>query len=197
MGYSTNRERLIEMLPYLGTLLSYQDTYWDTAKTSIDPKQFAYRLHEAFHIAKLYDTQFPELVSVAGRIKIKVEGTRVVARFTTGDMPMPGKLSGAGMPHVAQLAQPAEDIEPSVYSLRDIEAMWAKRQSNSINIPMYVPDDMMLMALYQWGNEQSPIVYLMPAAHALTLIEAADDLADVRWTPDELDLPLAPSPTPD
>jgi hypothetical protein len=189
MGYSTNRNRLIEMLPYLGTLISYQDTYWETARTKIEPKQLAYRLHEAFHIAKTYAQQFPELAAIADRIRIKVDGTRVTAKFVKAtDIPMPS----TGPADVASAV-----YEPSVYTIRDIQALWAKRQSSSVNIPMYVPDDEMLMSLYEWGCTQSPEVYLMPAAKALTLIEASDDLADVRWTPAELDLPLAPHPHPD
>ena len=194
MGYSSNRERLIEMLPYLGTLLSHQDTFWDTAKTSIDPTQFAYRLHEAFHIAKIYNEQFGELAALSKQVRIKVDGTRVTATFAKLDMPMPNKL---GESYAYEPPAAHDTYVPSVYALKDIQALWAKRQSSSINLPMYVPDPDMLLLLYTWGDAQEPPVYLMPAPNALTLIEGTLDLFDVRWTPDELDLPLAPNQPPD
>jgi hypothetical protein len=176
----------------MGVLLNGEDCKWDFTKSKTPAQTFAYRLREAFSIARLHPGKFPPLDAIAEDVVVEVEGNIVYARL--------GKKMHAPLPDpVAQYATrgdlsilggAANPPTPIRYSLATIQALWSKRQGDSIMLAMYVPDDTELYTLYAWGMQQTPRVMLMPADTELTLIEASDELVGMNWEPEQPESPL-------
>lgn len=188
MAYSTNPDRVVDLLPWMTVLLAGTDCKWDFSNSKTPPQTFAYRLREALYIAKLYPGKFPPVEAIADDLVVEVDGSIVYARH--------GKVMRAPLPDpIGQYASQQTAFSHSTapapirYSLSTITALWSKRQSSSIMLPMYVPDDAELLQLYQWGLAQSPAVMLMPADTELTLIEYDVNLAGMNWEPEGMPQP--------
>lgn len=189
MPYSTNPDRVRQLLPFFTHLLEGRDCYWNLTDRKVTAQAFGYRMREALHISKSARTDpnglllFPALAAIADQVKIRVEGDRVYGIFQD-------KLDGV------ELSQSLEDLPPETapsvalrptnYSIVVLEALWNKRQGASVYLPMYVPDTDALSRLYEWGQRQNPVVLIMPTDNATTLIEYDEDIVEAAWTPDDI-----------
>lgn len=190
MPYSKNPDRLVQLLPFMSHLIERQDCFWNVAGRKVTPQVLAYRIREGLYIGKLYKDRFPQVAAIADDVSVEIDGDRVIARFgRILQVPLPQSMQDyAGVQ--TQLAALRTQPEPMAirYSLETIAALWAKRTSNGkVNLPMYTPSDAELQQLYEWGQQQSPVVMLMPADTALTLCEYDEELEGMNWTPDEME----------
>lgn len=189
MPYSKNPDRVIQLLPWLSYLLEGKDCFWDLTGRAVNAQTFAYRVREALHISKTArldnsDLQFPDLAAVADNVVIEVdeEKQKVYGRF--------GNVLNVSLPApITALAERSPQLNMAplakavVYSIETIKMLWAKRQGNKINLPMYTPDGEMLTRIYEWAQSLDPRVMLMPSDDALTLIVSDPELEGMDWTP--------------
>lgn len=189
MPYSTNPDRLVQLLPYMAHLVQGQNCFWNLEGRKVTAQVFAYRIREALTIARLHADKFPQVAAIADDVVIEVDNHCVLAKF--------GKVLNAPLPqsiadYAAQQAQFASErpvVAPMQirYTLETVSALWAKRQGTSVNLPAYIPTNDELLRLYDWASVQEPPVMLMPSDAALTLVAHDDELEGMNWTPDEME----------
>jgi len=189
MPYSTNPDRLVQLLPYMAHLIQRRDCFWNLEGRKVTAQVFAYRIREALTIARLHPDKFPQVAAIADDVVVEVDNHCVLAKF--------GKVLNAPLPqsiadYAAQQAQFASErpfVAPMQirYTLETVSALWAKRQGSSVNLPAYIPTNDELLRLYDWASVQEPPVMLMPSDAALTLVAHDDELEGMNWTPDEME----------
>ncbi len=189
------------MLPFLSYLMDKRDCYWDLSNQKLSAQTFAYKLREVFHIAnlaKLSDgaPMYPELAGLDQRVTIEVTGETVYARFNKDPVDAAALPRDLSQNHTA-LASPPTPIRQVSYTLETINALWSKRQGDSVHLPMYLPGPDELIRLYHWGQALTPRALIMPSDNATTLVVEDESILGAEWTPDELEtdapsLPLTP-----
>lgn len=207
-GYSKNPLTAEKMLPVLGPIIRGELCTWQTDEGDAD--YFAYKLREAFYIARLYQREFEKQASkfqlgmelpikdandaikaealaavakMAERIRIVVTSRSTVdARFAKGT-PEALVLTSTATP-TSGYENPGRSVvtitKQTVWSIKE-----AWKASQPSNTPLHFPNATLsyeeLVELYGWATELGLILFEVDGA--LTVQRKTLDLIEFAWAP--------------
>lgn len=182
MGYSTNPQTLEEIRPQLDKLEKGQpDTF--TVAPPMTPAQWAYRIREAFYIARRYPLRYPNLASASQKFKVQVVGSDRVAVVPKESF----------IPELVTKAQDMERSAPVLSLARGtdqvqaiIETVEKDQTRSSYRFETILPKEELTRLLLWCQQTSNPRRILLVADEKITLALATASLTpDIEWSPDD------------
>lgn len=179
MAYSTSRKTLEAMLPLLEPLKS-GPCEWTTPPELV--AKLAYKIREAFYIARLYRDEYPEIAQAADTYKLSVSRDGIIravhatvqtARVTQIAAPT---RQAASLEHFG-----SQSVESILRAWRDAQ-MKGQRKLHFGEARLSPAE---LMELFDWCADNECLFF--ESAGAITLQVHDPDLADFAWSPDDLE----------
>lgn len=184
MGYSTNKQTLIAMLPELELLKQGKSCIW----TVDDSRKYAYKIREALYIARLYKKEFPELAIAADMFRIEVlSDTQVQARIAKGTTAAKVQAVGGVVNTGMEEAGPSKRMSGPQTASTIIQT-WLDTQPS--NDKYFFPEARLsrdeLLKLHSWASAQGWIFFVDSITGGLTLQRTSRDLEAFSWAPEDL-----------
>lgn len=184
MGYSTNKQTLISMLPELELLKQGKQCIW----TVENSKHFAYKVREALYIARLYQKEFPELAIAADMFRIEVlSDSQVQARLAKGTTAARVKAVGGVVNTGMEEAGPSKRMAGPQTATTIIQTWLDSQPSND---KFFFPEAKLsreeLLKLHSWAVKQGWLFFVDSWTGGLTLQRKTHELEAFAWGPEDL-----------
>lgn len=208
MGYSNSEETLATIRPKLREIEAGNPCVWRSPSYEA-AHQFAYKIREAFHIARLFPEKYPKLARASRLFKIQKETrdggyyVRAVSNTMNEMFDMTALMSGTDL---GQYAEPSSvaviDTEPETQPSAPFEVAdehhgaqsqfsviqtWIgyKPPPRALRFPEAALTTPQLTQLHRWGQVQQPKVHLLvePSGEGLTLT-ADPEVEEFAWAPE-------------
>lgn len=181
MGYSTNPQTLEEIRPQLSELEKGQPATYKV-EPPMTAANWAYRIREAFYIARRYPLRYPGLAVASQKFKVKVVGSDRVAVIPKESF-------------VPELVVKTQDLERSapILSLTRgedqvqaiIETIEKDQTRTSYRFKTLATKEE-LARLLLWCQQTIPRRILLVSDEEITLpIATASLTPDIEWSPDD------------
>lgn len=181
MGYSTNPLTLEEIRPHLAAIEKGEPTTY-VVEPPMTAAKWAYRIREAFYIAKRYALRYPQLATASQKFKVQVVGENRVAVLPKDSYVPELVVSSQALPRTViplKLERGTDQVQTIIETIQQDQT----RQSYRFETVLSKES---LIRLLLWCQQTSPRRILLVSDTELTLPLATDSLTpDIEWSPDD------------
>lgn len=209
MAYSKSRTTLENSRPYWEKLLTTgtDQVSWYVETPELADK-LAFKLREALQIAVRYESEYPDLAALKGRVRLRLDGHYLHARILqrgerfglvegkvqiVQSVAVPGQFMGATTPLTRSSAEDdglkrAEAEESKDWDMTAIVGEWTQYKPAPQNKAWrwQYPTIEQLIELKNWAHGQGLIVmYSHEVQGTLTLVQYDAEIAQYEWNENE------------